>query len=144
MNKITINSNLVRGRLDTIPEEEGKTSRNFQLLFFPDLCSKNGTKFRIHASIFERECILVRRNRSIATARNPFSKNAKLGARLILNYLRHRYNSRIIFSFCDLVFHNLPSDETCEEFQLVRKEKKGKKWKGKQETSRTPTNHSSR
>lgn len=144
MNKITINSNLVRGRLDTIPEEEGKTSRNFQLLFFLDLCSKNGTKFRIHASIFERECILVRRNRSIATARNPFSKNAKLGARLILNYLRHRYNSRIIFSFCDLVFHNLPSDETCEEFQLVRKEKKGKKWKGKQETSRTPTNHSSR
>lgn len=77
MNKITINSNLVRGRLDTIPEEEGKTSRNFQLLFFLDLCSKNGTKFRIHASIF-LERILVRRNRSIATARNRFQKMRNL------------------------------------------------------------------
>lgn len=56
MNKITINSNLVRGRLDTIPTEgegeggEGrKTNRNFELLSFPDECSrlvssKNGIK----------------------------------------------------------------------------------------------------
>lgn len=85
MNKITINSNLVRGRLDTIPTEEGgETSRNFQVLFFPDECPpppKNWIKltnsldpFRVHASIFEAECILIRRNRSIATARNVFQK----------------------------------------------------------------------
>lgn len=41
MNKITINSNLVRGRLDTIPTEEGgETSRNCEALFFPDECPR--------------------------------------------------------------------------------------------------------
>lgn len=49
MNKITINSNLVRGRLDTIPTEEGGRRAAIAKLFsfptsVPDLCPKNGTK----------------------------------------------------------------------------------------------------
>lgn len=137
MNKITINSNLVRGRLDTIPTEEGgKTSRNFQVLFFPDECPpppKNWIKltnsldpFRVHASIFEAECILIRRIRSRPREIDRFSKNAKLRSS------RNRYDS---IHLIHLIFHNSLSDETSGILrQFVPKEKKEKKWKGKEET----------
>lgn len=59
MNKITINSNLVRGRLDTIPTEEGGRRAAIAKLFsfptsVPDLCPKNGTKLTnsLHPFVF--------------------------------------------------------------------------------------------
>lgn len=133
MNKITINSNLVRGRLDTIPTEEGgKTSRNFQVLFFPDECppppknwiTNSLDPFRVHASIFEAECILIRRIRSRPREIDRFSKNAKLRSS------RNRYDS---IHLIHLIFHNSLSDET-SGISACSKRKKGKKWKGKKET----------
>lgn len=146
MNKITINSNLVRGRLDTIPTEEGGRRAAIAKLFsfptsVPDLCPKNGTKLtnsldvRVHASILEEERILI-----LIEIDQSFSKNPKFQTRLILNYLRPDAIPKSSFRFA-ITIHLATKRQ---EFQLVPFQKKRKKKKNGKENKKQAEHHSSR